>query len=202
MSVTIQPNTQVEVIDLSSPQVPPPLASSNNSDPIASVVPNPVKPTFSPDKLRLIHAIKQYEQRWAFLSQHDPNELNGMDKEALDVILKEHQYNVSTHNSGKMGRETFIIGAHMVEYIGTRFTPLKLQGLTAVLASNQTVMDTVDELQMKYGSLVNVEPEYRLGYLVLTCVVAVHTKNSQAAVFEQHFNAPVPNEISEKFKDL
>lgn len=191
---------KVEVINMSTPDIPIPAPTE-----APELVPPPTAkpgPAFNPEKIKLINAIKNYEKRWDYLTQHDRQELEQLDVEKLKLLLNEHQFNVSSTNSSQISRDGFFLASNIVEYVGCRFTPLKLQGLTAVLSSNQHVLDTIDEVSMKYGSLLHVEPEYRLCYLVLATALGVHNANSQKTVIEDHFKSPVKQETVEKFNDL
>jgi hypothetical protein len=158
--------------------------------------------TFEGERLKLINAIKSYERRWAFLVQTDMEVLKTMDIESLNNLLKEHQFNVAHHNSSQINREAFFLGTSVVEYVGCRFTNLKLQGLASTMASNQAIIDCVDELSMKYGAMVHIEPEYRLCYLTLITILAVHNANSQKEMIKDHFQNEVSPELVNKYKDL
>jgi hypothetical protein len=189
----------VEVINMSTPETP--IHQPSNAE-LISTQPTPVRPSFNPEKIKLINAIKNYEKRWDYLAQHERQELEQLDVEALKLLLQEHQFNVSSTNSSQVSRDGFFMASNIVEYMGCRFTPLKLQGLTSVLASNQHVLDTIDEVSMKYGSLLHVEPEYRLCYLVMAAALGVHNANSQKMIIEDHFKNTVNPETIQKFSDL
>jgi hypothetical protein len=191
--------SEVEVINMNSPDIP--LNEEKEEENVTEKVKEKSK-VFNPEKIKLINAIKNYEKRWEYLVQYERQELEELDVEELKKILNEHQFNVSSVNSTKISRDGFFMMSNIVEYVGCRFTPLKLQGLTSVLASNQTVLDTIDEVTMKYGSLLHVEPEYRLCYLVMAAALGVHNVNSQKTIVEDHFKSPVNQETMKKFNDL
>ena len=116
----------------------------------------------------------------------DLGALDGLDIEGLRDRAKDVEYVVSTRRSSKAIRGLFLGGLASTELIAGPVLGLELQGLAGFASRSEDLMQTVDEVGVKYGDQLYVDPVIRLsmGMMQLCMAVDAHNRSAKAAQTE------------------
>lgn len=171
--------------------------------------------------------VNKYFDRFTWLKKCEYSSTARFDPKEL---LKEVEIQLSNHNNSNLIADNFILGISGVETLVTQILPqkskffregfipdeqlkpnqqpkplMKLNGLTNVVAANQAIRDTLDELTIKYMddiSLDFITPERRLGLLLLGCCYTTHLINTENEMKKEELNNDVRQKIPKKFDNL
>ena len=157
------------------------------------------------ERRQLIRKIGRY--RALFAKELEDIHTGGLDQMPLDALRdlgRDVEFLVGTRRSAKAVRGMFIGGLQAGEVAGP-FVGLDLTGLANVAAASEDLLQTVDEVAIKYESQLYVDPVARLGLAVAQLAFAVDAHNRRkketvvpAAAATQGTNPAVPAETPGK----
>ena len=110
-------------------------------------------------------------------------DLGTLDTLSIDEIrdrAKDVEYVVSTRRSSKAIRGLFLGGLASTELIAGPVLGLELQGLAGFASRSEDLMQTVDEVGVKYGDQLYVDPLIRLSMGMMQLCMAVDAHNRAA----------------------
>ena len=120
-----------------------------------------------------------------------PQETVDFDQGALDSLsidelrdkAKDVEYVVATRRSSKAIRGLFLGGLASTELVAGPILGLELQGLAGFASRSEDLMQTVDEVGVKYGDQLYVDPLIRLsmGMMQLAMAVDAHNRAAKSA---------------------
>ena len=110
----------------------------------------------------------------------DLGALDGLDIESLRDRAKDVEYVVATRRSSKAIRGLFLGGLASTELIAGPILNLELQGLAGFASRSEDLMQTVDEVGVKYGDQLYVDPLIRLSMGMMQLCMAVDAHNRAA----------------------
>ena len=122
-----------------------------------------------------------------------PQETVDFDLGALDCSIeslrdkaKDVEYAVACRRSSKAIRGLFLGGLASTELIAGPVLGLELQGLAGFASRSEDLMQTVDEVGVKWGDQLYVDPVIRLsmGMVQLAMAVDAHNRSAKAAQTE------------------
>ena len=123
-----------------------------------------------------------------------PQETVDFDQGTLDTLgieelrdkAKDVEYVVATRRSSKAIRGLFLGGLASTELIAGPILGLELQGLAGFASRSEDLLQTVDEVGVKYGDQLYVDPLIRLsmGMMQLAMAVDAHNRASASASAE------------------
>ena len=120
----------------------------------------------------------------------DLGALDGLDIEGLRDRAKDVEYVVSTRRSSKAIRGLFLGGLASTELIAGPVLGLELQGLAGFASRSEDLMQTVDEVGVKYGDQLYVDPLIRLSMGMMQLCMAVDAHNRAAKATDVVVPAP------------
>ena len=129
------------------------------------------------ERRQLIRKIGSY--RALFAKELEDIHTGGLDQMPLDALRdlgRDVEFLVGTRRSAKAVRGMFIGGLQAGEVAGP-FVGLDLTGLANVAAASEDLLQTVDEVAIKYESQLYVDPVARLGLAVAQLAFAVDAHN-------------------------
>jgi hypothetical protein len=129
------------------------------------------------ERRQLIRKIGRY--RALFAKELEDIHTGGLDQMPLDALRdlgRDVEFLVGTRRSAKAVRGMFIGGLQAGEVAGP-FLGLDLTGLANVAAASEDLLQTVDEVAIKYESQLYVDPVARLGLAVAQLAFAVDAHN-------------------------
>ena len=112
-----------------------------------------------------------------------------MPLEALRDLALDVEYMVGTRRSAKAVRGLFIGSLQGMEAAGP-FLGLQIHGLANLAASSEDLLQTCDEVGVKWESSLYVDPVARLGLAVMQLALALDSHNRRAPTQAQA--APLP----------
>ena len=126
-----------------------------------------------------------------------PQETVDFDQGTLDTLgieelrdkAKDVEYVVATRRSSKAIRGLFLGGLASTELVAGPILGLELQGLAGFASRSEDLMQTVDEVGVKYGDQLYVDPLIRLSMGMMQLAMAVDAHNRAAKTAEV---APTP----------
>ena len=127
-----------------------------------------------------------------------------LDEDQLRALLEEIQFVVETRRSVDSSRGMFLTGVGALESAGP-YIGLKLKGLQSMCASQPRLLRNVDEVALKYDTVIRVDPVARLAMTVGQLALAVDASNRrvrQPDVVASQQAACQPAERQQEFKDL
>ena len=121
-----------------------------------------------------------------------PQETVDFDQGALDSLsidelrdkAKDVEYVVATRRSSKAIRGLFLGGLASTELVAGPILGLELQGLAGFASRSEDLMQTVDEVGVKYGDQLYVDPLIRLSMGMMQLAMAVDAHNRAAKTAE------------------
>ena len=167
-------------------------------------------PGASKEKTTIIRKLRQYVKSFPmeledlFSANGKLTNLQNMTMEQLEMLLSEVQYTISTARSANAIRSMFLGSVQISESIGP-YMGLDLRGLAGVCQKSQDVLLTVDEIAIKYGNFIEIDPIYRLSASMLQLIIAVdqHNKTTRPITVEASANSDnVSPETKAQFSDL
>lgn len=149
------------------------------------------------------HFKKELEEAHIALPQ-----LSDLSTEDLELLHEEMKLVVSCRNSNKVNVGAFFYGLSQAEILASAVTPLRLQGLTSRLQSNEDTEKLLHQVFIKYSKMCYSEPEWQLAYQIVQNAAITHKVNTMqtdlkvaaAKMFTQP--KPVRPELVQKYKDL
>lgn len=152
-------------------------------------------------KLELKQKLQQYKTSFPKeLSKVKINENSSIPE--LENKLEECRVTVSCNNTHNIVKFGYFTGVKGIEYMGSRFAGLKLQGLTESLKANEEVDRILKEIEIENLSLKYTSPTYRLAFITLTTVLGVDAQNKRNTVLSSFLNDKPKKEINDKYNDL
>ena len=168
-------------------------------------LPEPVRNerSLSKDSIITIRKLRQYAKTFpAELAEHDLSNLQSKSQEELQALLTEVQYTVSSARSAHACRSMFLGTVQIGESIGP-YIGMDLRGLAGVCSKSQDVLLTVDEIAIKYGNCIEIDPIHRLAASMIQLIIAVDTHNKSVRPLPTtQEKQEVSPETRESFKDL
>jgi hypothetical protein len=121
-----------------------------------------------------------------------PQETVDFDQGTLDTLgieelrdkAKDVEYVVATRRSSKAIRGLFLGGLASTELVAGPILGLELQGLAGFASRSEDLMQTVDEVGVKYGDQLYVDPLIRLSMGMMQLAMAVDAHNRAAKTAE------------------
>ena len=110
----------------------------------------------------------------------DLGALDGLDIESLRDRAKDVEYVVSTRRSSKAIRGLFLGGSASTELIAGPILNLELKGLAGYASRSEDLMQTVDEIGVRHGDQLYVDPVIRLSMGMMQLCMAVDAHNRAA----------------------
>ena len=109
--------------------------------------------------------------------------LDSLSIDELRDKAKDVEYVVATRRSSKAIRGLFLGGLASTELIAGPMLGLELQGLAGFASRSEDLMQTVDEVGVKYGDQLYVDPLIRLsmGMMQLAMAVDAHNRAAKSA---------------------
>ena len=148
--------------------------------------PQPMSPAEKDEARMLKRRIGKYKSLF-------PQETIDVEISALDCSIeslrdkaKDVEYVVATRRSSKAIRGLFLGGLASTELIAGPILNLELQGLAGFASRSEDLMQTVDEVGVKWGDQLYVDPVIRLsmGMVQLAMAVDAHNRSAKAAQTE------------------
>jgi hypothetical protein len=127
---------------------------------------------------KLIQKIGMYRANYTkILKDFDLSRLDSKSLDELRLILVDVEYMVSTRKTLDSSRMMLLGGLYCVESVGP-LVKCKLQGLTAKCMNSSEVMDSWDEVAIKYSDAIAADPLNRLMLTLMMAAVSTHKENS------------------------
>lgn len=217
---------EVEIIKLGKPQppsneIPSDYAEFLKDEPVESkpshFIPSPKRSEEEQqqyedmvnDKETNLLKIQAYLDKFPFLKGENGvrlprrGRIRDLPPDEIYDILYECKVKVQQRNQGTFTSNVANMGFYGVETIACKFTPVRLQGFALACQSNETIQDTIAEIQIKHmGKFKLIEPEYRLMMAVLYCGANIHLQNVGREELEQELERPLPNDFTNKYRDI
>ena len=114
----------------------------------------------------------------------DLGALDGCSIDALRDLSKDVEYSVACRRSSKAIRGLFLGGLASTELVAGPILGLELQGLAGFASRSEDLMQTVDEVGVKYGDQLYVDPLIRLSMGMMQLAMAVDAHNRAAKTAE------------------
>ena len=113
----------------------------------------------------------------------DQGTLDSLSIDELRDKAKDVEYVVATRRSSKAIRGLFLGGLASTELVAGPILGLELQGLAGFASRSEDLMQTVDEVGVKYGDQLYVDPLIRLsmGMMQLAMAVDAHNRVAKSA---------------------
>ena len=113
----------------------------------------------------------------------DQGTLDSLSIDELRDKAKDVEYVVATRRSSKAIRGLFLGGLASTELVAGPILGLELQGLAGFASRSEDLMRTVDEVGVKYGDQLYVDPLIRLsmGMMQLATAVDAHNRAAKSA---------------------
>ena len=124
-----------------------------------------------------------------------------MSVEELQWLKETIHYECSVFGSGAIVQTMACATVEGIEFAGSLYLGLRLQGYAVTLKANEQFLDLVEEIWLKHMNMVYVEPEVRLVLLLVGTATFVHNSNSAVSQVGQIFDAEVPEKVCESGKD-
>ena len=155
----------------------------------AAQTPEQLTPEQKETRRQLIRKISRYRSLFkAELADISTSGLDTMTLESLQDLQRDCEFLVGTRRSAKAVRGLFLGGLQGVELAGP-LIGFKLAGLANVAAASEDLLQTVDEVGIKYESQLYVDPVARLCLGVAQLALAVDAHNRRK---EETSVTPVP----------
>lgn len=122
-------------------------------------------------------------------------------QQELEDLLRECKYTVGVRTNLAFFQSAAENGLVGLEYTATR-TGLRVQGLSFYLQKNEEFQDLIAEVGLKYSNITYVEPEARLGLLVVRTALALHNMNKSQEATKEFLNSEISKTVQDKYQDL
>lgn len=120
----------------------------------------------------------------------------------LNDMLREIRYCVGVRSNSRFWWNAFTSGLGAAEHMMVNYTGLHVYGLQQALVQSEEASDLVEEIALKHQSLVFIEPEARLGLLVLQTTLCLHQVNLAREESHKFLNSDVVDTVSKKYAEL
>lgn len=157
------------------------------------------------EKTKLIMKLKRYKEIYAkHLEDFDLSKahLDTLSFHELGLLLEEVKFHVGCRNSADFFLKSTLTGLAVGEKLTSQFTPLKVEGLTYILAQDDEFKNIVEEIGLEYQDLTYAPPHIRLMYIISKTAFALHNQNLQKEMINQNVSGKVNPNTRDKFKDL
>ena len=118
----------------------------------------------------------------------------------LKLMIDEMRLSLGTRNSIGLVTTGAVKTLAVAGHIAVNYTPLKVQGITTVLASNEEWTDTLKEMALESGGLEFLSPWKRCALITGMAFLQVHQMNSMVPATAK--NSAVKKELEERFAEL
>ena len=122
----------------------------------------------------------------------DQGTLDSLSIDELRDKAKDVEYVVATRRSSKAIRGLFLGGLASTELVAGPILGLELQGLAGFASRSEDLMQTVDEVGVKYGDQLYVDPLIRLSMGMMQLAMAVDAHNRAAKSATEVTPMPTP----------
>ena len=168
---------------------PPGGDADEGDDEQAPAVPEELTPEQRDERRKLIRQIGRYRVMFGKeLTDITTTGLDTMTLTSLKELATDVEFLVGTRRSSKAVRGLFLGGLQSVELAGP-LIGFKLAGLANVAAASEDLLQTVDEVSVKYESQLCIDPVARLCLGVAQLALAVDAHNRRK---EETSVTPVP----------
>jgi hypothetical protein len=157
------------------------------------------------EKTKLVMKLKRYKEIYPkILEDFDLSKmhLDTLSIGDLCLLLEEVKFTVGCRNSSEFFLKSCLTGLAVGENLTTKFTPLKVEGLTYILANDDDFKNTIQEIGLEYQDLTSAPPHIRLLYIVSKTAFALHNQNLQKDLINQNVSGKVRSDVKDKYKDL
>lgn len=127
------------------------------------------------------------------LKQYGKMDLDNLSGDQLDELRKEMDFVISTRSNVNMGVGAFVQGINTLEHICVNHTPLKVKGLSQI-CNDKELIDDVKSLILSNMTLSHIEPEYRIGYKIITSMLYLHNINGEMEKKQAEKLGQIPDE--------
>lgn len=138
-----------------------------------------------------------FEKNFAYKFEH----LDEMTNQELENLILELSIMVNSQNSTALTQTIYFEGIRVVEILSP-MANIQIQGLHQALKQNQSVIDCLNEISLKYEDATHTEPEIRLVYATIMTAVSLHKLNSSDRTIDNFLQKQLPKETLEKYNDL
>lgn len=125
--------------------------------------------------------------------------IDDLSLEELKLMIDEIRLSLGMRNSVGLITTGAVKAVAVVEHVAVNYTPLKVQGLTSILASNDEWNDCLKEIALESGGLEFLSPTKRLALITGMSVLQLHQLNSTV---QPARNSEIKKEMEEKFAQL
>lgn len=166
------------------------------------VIPSP--PPVTPAQTKLILQISAYKTSHRFgewlKTDHASifENLEYLTEQELRDRLNSLDIIISNKNTGKSIEAGVTLGLIGYENLTHNLLGLQTQGVTKALISDDTFLDTVEEIRLKNYCTTQIRPEYRLLQQVVTTSFAMHNMNLNSI----KLHATPPADVEEEYDDV
>ena len=120
----------------------------------------------------------------------------------LKLLKDEFDFIIGAKSNVKVAQGTFGQAVSLFENLCVNYTPLNVKGLSAVI-DDKDLQDDVKHLALKYMTIMKTEPEHRIAYKMLTCMLLLHQTNSASIrANSMNIDASKIAELNKKYSDL
>jgi hypothetical protein len=135
-----------------------------------------------------------------------PEYLNTLSEIELEELLGKIRYTIGIKNTSNFWYQSFIYGSKVVEHVGISMG-LKLENFSLLLAQDQACKELITEITLKHNKITYIEPEYRLGLLVVGLGHKLHVSNTiteqlTSQINKDNENVQFDEATINKYKDL
>ena len=163
----------------------------------AAQTPEQLTPEEKETRRQLIRKISRYRSLFkAELADISTSGLDTMTLESLQDLQRDCEFLVGTRRSARAVRGLFLGGLQGVELAGP-LIGFKLAGLANVAAASEDLLQTVDEVGIKYESQLYVDPVARLCLGVAQLALAVDAHNRRK---EETSVTPAPTPAAAQYE--
>lgn len=172
-----------------------------------NVVPSPIEqpPEDIVEKRKLITKIQSYqmsERLSKYIKHLGIGDLESKTVAELNDTLREVQYCCGIRSNGRFWYNAFINAVGGAEFLMINNTNLKVTGLQQTIAASEEAKDLVEEISLKHQSLVYIQPEARLGLLLLQTTIMLHQVNAAKDEANKFLSASTSESVVNKYSDI
>ena len=147
--------------------------------------------------------LKNFPTKLEDFADREQYPIDSMGYEDLDTMLDDMKETLGETNSIGLYQSFAEYGSLLIETTLPKFTPLKLQGLSASLKMSDEFQDCIKELALEYGGIRFLPPSYRLLVSLMTTVQLTHSINTMKEVQSSTVEKKqVAKELAEKYTSL
>lgn len=121
--------------------------------------------------------------------------------EELNNLIQQIRFHVGCRTNSNFWYSSFNSIVLFTEKMTTSIG-LKTRGLAACLSDNDECKELITEIMLKRGNVSYMEPEIRLGFVVVKSIMSLHQIHSQVDAVTDFISKDVKPDLEDKYKDL